>query len=176
MELTLNIGDNINIPENCEINVNNNVLTIKEKIPFKDGDILHANSGNTIVIFARYRNGDFFDTYYNTDSSDNTYWNAHIFRHASEREKQKFLDDLRSKGLQWNAETKRMENIGKRVKKYERYLYINSYMDVIEKTDEYSVFDNQFYALGNYYLLSEQEQAEKDALMLKDFFFKERLT
>lgn len=172
MELTLNIGDNITIPANSEVVVNNNILTIKEKIPFKDGDILHANSGNTIVIFARYRNGDFFDTYYNTDSSDNTYWNAHIFRHASEREKQKFLDDLRSKGLQWNAETKTLENIGKRVKKYERYLYINPYMSVVEKTDEYSVFDDQFYTLGNYYLLSEQEQAEKDALMLKDFFSK----
>ena len=31
MELTLNIGDNINIPENCEVVIENNTLTVKEK-------------------------------------------------------------------------------------------------------------------------------------------------
>lgn len=41
MELTLNIGDNINIPENCEVVVKDNTLTIKEKYRnFEDGDIL----------------------------------------------------------------------------------------------------------------------------------------
>ena len=172
MEPTLNIGDNINIPENCEINVNNNILTIKERKLFEDGDILHTNSGNTIVIFKNCRNEDFFDTYYNTDSNDNTYWNAGAFRHATEEEKQTFFNDLKSKGLYWNADIKSLENTGKRVRRYERYLYINPYMDVVEVTDEYNVFDNKFFETGNYYPLSEREQAEKDARRLRDFFKK----
>ena len=172
MEPTLNIGDNINIPENCEINVNNNVLTIKERKLFEDGDILRSNIGDMFIIFENYRCENLFDSYYNTKNNDNTYWNAGAFRHATEEEKQTFFNDLKSKGLYWNADIKSLENTGKRVRRYERYLYINPYMDVVEATDEYNVFDNKFFETGNYYPLSEREQAEKDARRLRDFFKK----
>lgn len=55
MELTLNIGDNINIPENCEVVIENNTLTVKEKQSiFKDGDILVVKDNPSfIVIFKK---------------------------------------------------------------------------------------------------------------------------
>ena len=56
MELTLNIGDNINIPENCKVVVKDNTLTIKEKHEiFKDGDILVVKDNPSfVVIFKEY--------------------------------------------------------------------------------------------------------------------------
>lgn len=172
MEITLNIGDNINIPENCDIYVNNNTLTIKERELFNDGDILRSNIGDMFIIFENYRCENLFDSYYNTKNNDNTYWNAGAFRHATEEEKQTFFNDLKAKGLYWNTKTKTLENTEKRAKKYERYLYINPYMDVVEATDEYNVFDNKFFEMGNYYLLSERDRAERDAQRLREFFRK----
>lgn len=43
MELVLNVGDNINIPENCEVVIENNTLTVKEKQDiFKDGGYISS--------------------------------------------------------------------------------------------------------------------------------------
>lgn len=180
MELTLNIGDNITIPANSEVVVNNNILTIKE-VDFKDGDILHSKyNTNQIVIFSNHIEKDkgLFNSYLNSDiyfnsvNNSNTAWVTANFRHATEEEKQKFFDELKAKGLRWNAETKEMERIRVRVKYGDLYLNVSTSCEVIEARECCDSVDNKRWEVGNYYLLSEREQAEEDVKALKAIFKK----
>ena len=88
---------------------------------FKDGDILHSKKTNRVLIFKSYEDKlkYTFYTYYNNSDGGNSGWNIYYFRHATEEEKQAFFDDLKAKGLRWNAETKTMEkkNLKVRIKK-----------------------------------------------------------
>ena len=98
------------------------VLNIAQKEQeFKDGDILHSKKTNRVLIFKSYEDKlkYTFYTYYNNSDGGNSGWNIYYFRHATEEEKQAFFDDLKAKGLRWNAETKTMEkkNLKVRIKK-----------------------------------------------------------
>ena len=90
---------------------------------FKDGDILHSKGTDRIVIFKSYETelkGVFCSYYNNGKIALNSGWLTHSFRHATNEEKQTFFDDLKEKGLHWNAETKTMEkkkNLKVRIKK-----------------------------------------------------------
>lgn len=73
MENLLKAGDTFIITENCELFVENNILTVKEKL-FEDGDILIARDINLIVIFKGYKvpdNNVIFHNYYNNDNRPN---------------------------------------------------------------------------------------------------------
>nr|DAU81838.1 MAG TPA: hypothetical protein [Caudoviricetes sp.] len=94
------------------------------------------------------------------------------FRHATEEEKQAFFDELKAKGLRWNAETKTMEKIRRRAKKGEFYLYIGRDGEVFEAREGVISFDDKNYNSGNYYLLSEIAQAEEDAKAVRAIFEK----
>lgn len=151
MELTLNVGDNINIPENCEVVVKDNTLTIKEKPRnFKDGDILVVKDNSSfIVIFKEYDklNKETFISYFNNQGLSNTNWSSPCFRKATEEEKQNFLNGLEERGLKWDPTVK-----------------------VVELYDDRSTFDTRKYNLGNYYLPEEREQAEEDAKIIKAIY------
>lgn len=171
MEIKLKAGYKINIPENCELIVENNILTVKEKT-FEDGDILIARDINLIVIFKSYKVPDsvIFCSYYNNDNRPNVNWISQYFSHATEEEKQKFFFELKRKGLRWNAETKTMEIIKKRVSYGDKYLYINNFLEIVETEDFATEFDDKNYNLGNYYLLSERNEAEKIAKTIRTNF------
>lgn len=175
MEIKLNVGDNINIPENCEVVIENNTLTIKEKQSvFKDGDILVV-TGNPffIVIFKEYSsNRKTFCSYFNNQKLSDTNWSVKCFRHATEVEKQNFFDMLKEMGLKWNAETKTIEKIRERAKLYDFYLYIGRNGELLEVMDYKIPFDDNNYDIGNYYLPHEREQAEEDAKAIKAIFEK----
>lgn len=172
MEIKLKAGDTFIIPDNCEIFVENNILTVKEKM-FEDGDILIARDINLIVIFKGYKvpdNNVIFHSYYNNDNRPNVNWISQYFSHATEEEKQKFFFELKRKGLRWNAETKTMEIIKKRVSYGAKYLYINNFLEIVETEDFATEFDDKNYNLGNYYLLSERKEAEKIAKTIRTNF------
>lgn len=174
MELTLNIGDNINIPENCEVVIENNTLTVKEKQSiFKDGDILVVKDNPSfIVIFKKYSsNRRTFYSYFNNQELSDTNWCIKCFRYATEEEKQAFFDELKAKGLQWNAETKTIEKFRERAEKGEMYLFINALGEIVssEEWGEGSYDDDQ-YNSGNYYLLKERKQAEEEAKDIKAIY------
>ena len=182
MEIKLNAGSRINIPENCQARIEDNQIIIEEKKDeqkeeFKDGDILRSVRTGAIVIFKSYVNGvtDEFESYCNNCNESNLGWGAFNFLHATEEEKQHFFDELKAKGLRWNAETKTMEKIRKRVKEWETYLKINAYGEILEVTECGCSFDQKSFNSGNYYLLEEREQAEEDAKAIRAFF-KRRLT
>lgn len=176
MEIKLNAGDKINIPENCKATIEGNLIIIEEKQEeFKNGDILHSRNRRRVVIFSNYSRDDkhVFNSYFNSTNDPNSAWFTDCFRHATEEEKQDFFDNLKAKGVRWNAETKTMEKIRQRAKEGETYLFINSYGEVCETTEAGFPSDDEFYNLGNYYYLPEErEQAEDIAKAVKAIFEK----
>lgn len=174
MEIKLSAGDKIQIPTGCKATIEENTIVIEEKKEFKEGDILHSNITGRVVIFKSYEDEScrVFCTYYNSANTSNNGWTADCFYHATEEEKQAFFDELKAKGLRWNAETKQMEKIRKRVEKGEKYLFITWRGEIVEYTEDNDFDDNENYALGNYYLLEEREQAEEDAKAIRAIFGK----
>lgn len=175
MEIKLSAGDKIQIPTGCKATIEDNQIIIEEKKEeFKDGDILISKSTNNIVIFKNYseRKPEKFESYWNDYTDDNDEWACVAFRHVTEEEKQAFFDELKAKGLRWNAETKQLERIRKRAEKGEKYLFITGRGEIVEYTEDNDFNDNENYALGNYSLLSEREQAEQDAKAIRAIFEK----
>lgn len=110
MEIKLSAGDTIQVPAGCKATIKENTIVIeKQEEEFKDGDILHSKNTDRIIIFKSYKTElkDAFRCYYNSIKQTNLYWDTTSFRHATEQEKQAFFDDLKEKGLHWNAETKK---------------------------------------------------------------------
>lgn len=178
MEIKLSAGDKIQIPTGCKATIEDNQIIIEEqKEVFKDGDIMHSNMTGRVVIFKSYEDEScrVFCTYYNSANTSNNGWSADCFYHATEEEKQAFFDDLKAKGLRWNAETKTMEKIRERAKIGEKYLTINEFGVVKELREERCTFDNKKFKSGNYYLLSKREQAEEDAKAIKAIFEKRKI-
>lgn len=175
MEIKLNAGDRIIVPENCTATIEDNLIIIEEqKEEFKEGDILTSPVTRRIVIFKRYETElkDIFCSYCNNGNKTNSDWIARYFRHATEEEKQAFFDDLKAKGLRWNAKTKEMERIRKRAEKNEHYLFIARNGEIFEEEEDEAIFDDKNYNSGNYYLPEEREQAEEDAKAVKAIFEK----
>ena len=174
MEIKLSAGDKIQVPENCTATIEDDLIIIEEQEEFKDGDILHSKLTASVVIFKNYGDNsmDSFRIHYSNRNGGDLSWVTSSFRHATEEEKQAFFDDLKAKGLRWNAETKTMEKIRKRVNKRENYLIVNRLGEIHLIPEEYSLFDDMSYNSGNYYLPEEREQAEEDAKALKAIFEK----
>lgn len=175
MEIKLSAGDKLNIPENCKATIKDNQIIIEEKQEeFKEGDILIVRDTGLIVIKKNYQNEDktVFCSYYNSEDRLNFNWLACYFSHATEEEKQAFFDELKAKGLRWNAETKQMEKIRKRAKWGEIYYYISSNCKVYKTTEAGLPFEDENYNIGNYYLPEEREQAEEDAKAIRAIFEK----
>lgn len=174
MEIKLSAGDKITIPTGCKATIEDNQIIIEEqKEEFKDGDILKCIERDNIVIFKnRYKQTSAFRIYFSLIDESHRLCLYCSFRHATEEEKQAFFDELKSKGLRWNAEAKLMERIRKRVKYGDSYLFIDKKCKVSEVYDNRDPIDNKNWEVGNYYLLSEIAQAEEDAKAIKAIFEK----
>ena len=181
MEIKLKAGDKIQIPTDCKAYIENNQIIIEEQKEeqafedFKEGDILHANIADLIVIFKCYHENDkkHFDSYYNNiKSSYNSGWANCNFRHATEEEKQRFFDELFAKDLRWNAETKIMKKIRFKVDVGEDYLHIDAFGRLVRSSENGSSFDDENFKFGNYYSILERKQAEEDAKAIKAIFEK----
>ena len=174
MEIKLNAGDKINIPENCKATIEDNLIIIEEKKEeFKSGDVLHSIHDGTMIIFKAFgKTGEMISYYDNDRLNISERWLITSFRHATEEEKQRLLDALKEQGLQWNAATKTMEKIRLRVKIREPYLIVNRLGEIRSMPEEHTTFDDMNFDSGNYYLPSEREQAEEDAKAVKAIFEK----
>lgn len=119
MEILLKAGDRINIPTGCVATIVDNEIIIESD--FKDGDFLVSTDGECFAIFwkthivAGYEEfNDSFDAHYCSDDDDDDDligFNKTFFRHATEEEKQKIHEDLKSKGLYWDDEAKVVKGI-----------------------------------------------------------------
>lgn len=175
MEIKLSAGDKITIPTGCKATIKDNTIIIEEKQEeeFKDGDILHSIYDGIMIIFKAFgKNGEMSSHYDNDRLNISEWWLIASFRHATEEEKQHFFDELKAKGLRWNAETKTMERIRERAKKGEKYLFITGRSEIVEYTEDNDFDDDENYNSGNYYLLKARKQAEEDAKAIKAIFEK----
>ena len=174
MEIKLNAGDKITIPTGCKATIEDDLIIIEEKKEvFKEGDILKCIESDNMVVFKnQYKHTLAFRIYFSLIGESRRICLYSKFRHATEEEKQKFFDELKAKGLRWNAETKEMERIRVRVKYGDLYLNVSTSCEVIEARECCDSVDNKRWEVGNYYLLSEREQAEEDAKAIKAIFEK----
>lgn len=176
MEIKLNAGDKIAIPTGCKATIEDNLIIIEEqKEEFKDGDILRSTISNRTIIFKSYKQDSkrICDIHYNNcDIVNSLGWDISHYYLATEEEKQAFFNELYTKGLRWNADTKTMERIRRRAEIGERYLYICLNGEIIEGVEDGTSYDDNNFNSGNYYLLSERKEAETDAKAVKAIFGK----
>lgn len=174
MEIKLSAGDKIQVPANCKATIKDNQIIIEEKQEeFKDGDILKCIEGDNMVVFKnRYKHTSAFRIYFSLIGVSRRICLYCKFRHATEEEKQAFFDDLKAKGLRWNAETKELEKIRRRANLDEYYLFVSPSGEIFKAIEIGSPFDDKNYNLGNYYLLEAREEAEEDAKAVKAIYEK----
>ena len=179
MEIKLHAGDKIQIPTGCKATIEDDLIVIekREQAEFKDGDILRSKNYNRIVIFSNYDRKDkgMFDCHFSSTKDHTTGWFTNCFRHVTEEEKQAFFDDLKAKGLRWNAETKQMERIRKRVKKGGEILIIAAQGGIITSYDDRDIIHDMLWNLGNYYLPNELEKAQEDFKAIRAIFEKRKI-
>lgn len=172
MEIILNCGDKINIPDGCKAEIKDGVITIEKKPKFKDGDIFF-NDG----VIGIYRNGGGGDSiFYHCALMDERLflgknkpsyfgWDEDA-RLATVEEKQLLFDKLAEQGLRWNAEEKKVEKIRWRAEYGEEYCYVgNQGIIMVDKEDGHCVDENR-HEFGNYFRT--KEQAEKAAKLIKE--------
>lgn len=109
MEVKLQSGDAIAIPEGCKAVVKDGIVTIEKD--FEDGDVLHSVYDDLMLIYKESRSSESFNSHFNMIHNHNTGWNIRAFRHATEEEKRLLFDKMKERGLRWNAEEKRVEKM-----------------------------------------------------------------
>lgn len=179
MEIILNCGDKINIPDGCKAEIKDGVITIeKEKPRFKDGDILAyvgcTDNTSTFIYKGEDENGSYKYyagiTIYNklsiSDDKDDR-WGRREVRLATEEEKQYLFDKMAEQGLRWNAEDKEIEKIRWRATRGEIYFIINLHAGYsVESSVDYDdKDDNEFYNSFNYF--KTKEDAKKATELVK---------
>ena len=163
MEIILNCGDKINIPDGCKAEIKDGVITIEKEITevgkFKEGDFFATLKGENVGIVKNQRtDGNVEEVYSHWDDFQIQNPNIPIrctdIRLTTEKEKQRAIDEMKAKGLWWNAKEKEIEKIRWRAEKGEIYFTINLYTDFkinfnVEKYSPYT--DHLNYEYGNYF-------------------------
>ena len=173
MEIILNCGDKINIPDGCKAEIKDGVITIeKEESTFKRGDFVTSIGGTRmgIVYECRDNNGDpVIYMHWDNDSKLGEFKKrqAKVFRLATEEETQYLFDKMAEQGLRWNAEDKEIEKIRWRATRGEIYFIINLHAgySVESSVDYYDKDDNEFYKSFNYFKM--KEDAKKATELVK---------
>ena len=117
MKVELQAGDIITIPDGCRAIVKDGSVVFEkeeeEVQEFENGDVLCSFYNDTMVIFKDVNKNvrDYFDSHYNNKDFSDKLWHSASFRHATDEEKQILFDKMKERGLQWNAEKKRVEKI-----------------------------------------------------------------
>lgn len=169
MEIKLQCGDTINIPEGCKAIVKDGSVVFEKEEKeqeFKDGDVLCSTLDDLMLIFKATHNHtrSYFDSHYNNKGSGDEHWNIEFFRHATEEEKSEFFDKMKEQGLKWNTEDRRVEKIRWRADVGEEYYFIDVDLTVKSIDDTYSTFDNKLWDALNYFHTDEQAaEAAKSA-------------
>ena len=129
---------------------------------FKDGDIVATSSGSQVFILKRVENGGKGYCYIGYDLDYNKLFPAgkwYFSRLATEEEKRKFFDTIKSNGYKWNAETKTLEKLvkpkfkvgDKIVNGFRKYIGASVVQGVIsEITDDKYIFtDSSYISISN---------------------------
>lgn len=154
MKVELQCGDIVVIPEGCKATIKDGSVVFEKE--FKDGDILHSIHDGLMLIYKECSSSECFNSHFNTLHNHNIGWNIHLFRHATKEEKQLLFNKMKEKGLQWNAEEKRVEKIRWRAKKGEIYYRMGLGRWIFREIDARSDSDDKFYDTLNYFRTEKQ--------------------
>lgn len=181
MEIKLQCGDTIAIPDGCKATIKDGSVVIEKEEQkeqeFKDGDVLaYKNSSSNTFPFI-YKDTDedgFYIFYVGVDCSENIQllddaddrWGNAPLRLATEEEKQLLFKKMKEQGLKWNAEEKRVEKLRWRADVGVKYYFVDSLLDVLHIKECWSSLCNKHYSARNYFRT--EEQAEEAAKRVKE--------
>ena len=178
MEIILNCGDKVNVPEGCKAEIKDGVITIESEIKeIKDGDILTSNTLDCVIVYRKrgrrvYPDAAYYHCYASrerlliaNDDSDSFCGSFKSFHLATEEGKQFLFNKMKEQGLRWNAEEKRVEKIRWRAKKSQSYFFIDNEINSTEEEESGDAIDDILWRKFNYFRT--QEQAEEAAKLVK---------
>nr|DAF63786.1 MAG TPA: hypothetical protein [Podoviridae sp. ctz6O13] len=178
MEIVLNCGDKINVPDGCMAEIKDGVITIEREVKeFKDGDILTSNTMDCVLIYRnrgrrRLPEAAYYHCYATRerlrvadDDSDSFFGNVNSFHLATEEGKQFLFKKMAERRLWWNAEEKKVEKIRWRAVKEGFYYFLTTSLNVAKAEEDCKKVASHRYATHNYFRT--EEQAEKAAELVK---------
>lgn len=162
-------GDRLPVPEGCKAVVEGDVVLIESKEQeFKDGDILASTERaivKTILIFkGKEPRKNSFRSHFNSSGLNEEGWAYSLFRYATDEEKQALFDKMKEKGLQWNAEEKRVEEIRWRANDKRAYYCIRDQGDVMVNYEAGFPADENKWEFGNYFRTEELAKKAVEAV------------
>ena len=181
MELKLNSGDVITIPDDCKAVIKDKIITIEKELQeFEDGDFVSLNNiGGKLLIIYKNKKGS-SGIYYHV-ATYNVYYEYHVItyndwcdcdeaRIATEEEKQFLLDALHADGKDWDADKKQIVDYKWKPKIGDAYYYIDLFLDVVDDIWSDDRMDALVYTSGNCFKTKEEAQkyADKFSEILKE--------
>ena len=176
MELKLNSGDVITIPDDCRAVIKDKIITFEKEVQeFEDGDFVSlSNLGGKFLIIYKSKRG-FSDAYYHAVTyngycenyvvSYNDWCVCYDARIATEEEKQFLLDALHADGKDWDAVNKRIVEYMWQPKDGEDYYVINTLFKVLRFTWQSYSFDFDLLKSGNCFKTEEDAKAKADEII-----------
>lgn len=173
MEIILNCGDKINIPDGCKAEIKDGVITIeKEEKEFKRGDVIVSKIDEILLVITYDFDSNLLTSFVNIDAHGNLFnnpyqkWNvSHDWRLATDEEKQLLFDKMKEQGLRWNAEEKKVEKIRWRAVKEGFYYFLTTSLNVAKAEEDCKEVASHRYAACNYFRT--EENARKAAELVK---------
>ena len=170
MELKLNSGDTITIPDGCRAVIKDKIITVEKEIQeFKDGDFctVKTSYGNYIFIYKSNKYDDIV-YYYSISLSG---FRQHLYNSSclvpkdgislsTKEEKQMLLYALHADGKDWDAENKKIVEYRWQPKDGEDYYVISSILNVIKITFSHTAFDFDLLKSGNCFKTKEEAEAK----------------
>ena len=176
MELKLNSGDVITIPDGCRAVIKDKIITVEKEVhEFEDGDFVSlSNLGGKFLIIYKSQRG-FSDAYYHA-ATYNGYCEIYVVsyndwcvyddaRIATEEEKQLLLDALHADGKDWDAVNKKIVEYRWQPKDGEDYYVINTLFKVLRFTWQSYSFDFDLLKSGNCFKTKEEAEAKAKEIL-----------
>ena len=173
MELKLNSGDVITIPDDCKAVIKDKIITVEKEVhEFKDGDFVSFNNigGKFLMIYNSKRGCS--STYYHAVTYNGCYENRVVSyndwcvyddaRIATEEEKQLLLDAIHADGKDWDADKKQIVDYRCKPKIGDAYYYIDCFLDIVDDIWSGDRMDDLVYTSGNCFKTEEEAQRYVD--------------
>lgn len=174
----LNLSVEIDKDGNAVVTYEKPTVDVRDKEPFKDGDIVvrdeyfkmvaiyhSTNDTGGIITYACFCKTILVER---LDTKTGSGWGyTKDYRPATEEEKKMLFDALEKKGYRWNAEEKKIEKLP-RWRSLHDYYYVGSELEVCVAYDSANRYDCARYGICNYFKTS--EAAERVAEQIREIF------
>lgn len=179
MEIKLQCGDTITIPEGCKAIVKDGSVVFEKGQEFKDGDVLvsviNGHRHNAFIYKSTDKRG--FHSYYvgldtcnqlSICENSDYRWCEGELSYATEEEKQLLFDKMKEQGLKWNADEKQVEKIRWRAILHGYYYFISTTGTICKaevKSEEINTCNSRYNFFNQF---RTEEQAEEAARRMKE--------